>query len=470
LWLTLALNLGAAAVKLIGGGFSGSIALVAGGVDSAFDGLANVAALAATRVAARPPDEDHPYGHRKFETLVAVVIGILLLLTCGRLAWEALLRLAALAPGATGPLGALAPEAPPLRVDGWVLAAPVVAFALNLLASTYEARRGRALGSELLVADAGHTRADALVSVAIVGGLLAVRAGWTLADPLLALGVAVVVARVGWSIVRDTADVLADAAVLDPEAVAEAAAGVQGVAGTHKVRSRGTFDAVAVDLHVQVDPHLGIGRAHAIGHAVQDRLRERFPAAKDVVVHVEPEWALADGAIGRRVRRALAGFDVEAHEIVVHASPSGFTEVALHLELDPQQTLGEAHAVADEVEAAVAAAAPSVDRVITHLEPRHGATETVHAAAGRDWEGLLSAEVARVDGLWRGHDVEAVRVGGGVRLSAHVYARGDLSLGAAHALAEQLERRLCEAAPELERVTVHLEPGERPGTGGSDGP
>ena len=432
--------------------------MIAGGVDSAFDGLANVVALAVTRVAARPPDAEHPYGHRKYETLVAVLIGGLLLLTCGRVAWEALLRLAAMAPGAAGPLAALAPEPTPLRVDGLVLAAPALAFGLNLLASCYESRRGRALGSELLVADAGHTRADALVSMAILVGLLAVRAGWTLVDPLLALAVAVVVARVGWAIVRDTTDVLADAAVLDPMSVAEAAAGVPGVAGTHKVRSRGTVDAVSVDLHVQVDPHLGIGRAHAIGHAVEDRIRERFRGTRDVVVHVEPEWALADGAIGRRVRRALSAFDVEAHEIVVHRASSGFTEVALHIELDPGLCLREAHVVADAIEAAVLREAPGVDRVISHLEPRHGATEAARAADGRDWDALVRIEVERVEGLWHAHDVQAMRVGEGVRLSAHVCADGDLALDAAHALAEQLERRLCEAAPELERVTIHLEP------------
>lgn len=282
LLLTLGLNLAAAAVKLTAAWQSGSLALGAGGFDSLFDGAANVFGLVAIRFAARPPDADHPYGHRKFETLVATVIAMLLFVTCGRLAWAAVEAVPAILAGTGGAV-----------VTPLALVSPAAAFAFNVVAATYEGRMGRRLGSELLVSDAGHTRADAGVSLALVGGLLAVRAGYPIVDPLLSLAIAGVIARTGIEIARSTSQVLSDAAVFEPAVVAGIAARVPGVAGTHKIRSRGPADAASIDLHVQVDPALDIGRAHAIGHAVAAELRTTLAGVADVVVHVEPDWSTA---------------------------------------------------------------------------------------------------------------------------------------------------------------------------------
>ncbi|MEO8084865.1 MAG: cation-efflux pump [Ardenticatenales bacterium] len=455
LLVTLGLNVLAAAVKLGAGAYSGSLALLAGGVDAAFDGLANVAGLAATRVAARPPDADHPYGHRKYETLVGVVIAALLFLTCWRLANEALQHLGFAAATAAADRPRLAAA----DISWPVLLAPLLAAAINWITGRYEGARGRALGSELLVADAGHTKADAWVSLSIVIGLGAVRAGLAWVDPLLALGIAVVVAWTGWRIVRETTSVLADAAVLDPNAVADATLQVPGVVGTHAIRSRGTLDAIALDLHVQVDPHLGVGRAHAIGHAVKDTLTQRFPGAADIVVHVEPDWNLAGNGVVAAVRRALDGFPVEAHDVHVHVDAAGRTEVGLHLELDPDLSLAEAHDIATSVESAVRGEVPEAVRVVTHLEPRPSAADLAAEPDGdRDWESLVADQIAGIAGLSHPHDLSVVRVPGGIRLSVHVEAAPSLPLATAHALAEALEARLRAVGAELERVTIHVEP------------
>ena len=444
LLVVLALNLAAAAVKVAAAWASGSLALAAGAADSLFDGGANLVGLAAMRVAGRPPDEGHPYGHRKFETLVAVGIAGTLFVTCLNLVWRAAASLASGRPGPT--------------VTLFTLGAPALAVLLNAAAATYEGRRGRALASDLLLADAGHTRADAWASLALVVGLVAVGAGYPIVDPLLALAIAGVVARVGWGIVRETSAVLADAAALDPEAVGRIASSVEGVEGVHKVRSRGPADAVALDLHVQVDPALGIGRAHAIGHAVQAALRAALPGLADVVVHVEPEWALAGDEVSRAVRRVVGRFPVEAHEIHVHGA--GRLEVSLHLELEPTLSLEAAHRLASAVEAAVRAEVPGAEHVVTHLEPRADgpavADEPADLAAYRTLVGLETRGVAGLSGP---HDVQAARVPGGIRLSAHVCAPGDLPLARAHALAEALEARLRAAEPALERITIHVEPG-----------
>ncbi len=457
LWITLGLNALAAAVKLGAAFTSGSLALEAGGIDSAFDGIANIAALVAMRAAARPADDDHPYGHRKFETLTAVIIAGLIFVTCGRLAYIAFGSLIGYLIEAS--TSQVVMNIRPIEVNSVALAAPVAALVINFFTARYERRQGVALGSELLKADASHTRADAFVSLSLLFGLLAVKAGAPIVDPLLGLGIAAFVARVGWGIARDTWAVLADAAVLDPRDLTRVAETVPGVEGTHKIRSRGAPGAVSVDLHVQVDPQLGIGRAHAIGHAVQDRLLEHFDDVTEVVVHVEPEWSLAGDDIARAVRLVVADFAVEAHEIYVHVRPDGRTEVGLHLELDPTLSLRAAHNVADKIEAAVLVGIADVDRVVTHLEPLHAAVQPAAPAEDvRDWPELVARAAGKIDGLSDAHDIEAVRVGAGIRLSAHVRADGRLPLAGAHALAEELELALRAETPELERVTIHVEP------------
>ena len=287
LLVTLCFNLAAAAVKLVAGWLSSSLALTAGGLDSVADGAANVFGLVAMRAAARPPDDDHPYGHRKFETLVAAVVAMLLFSTCGRLVWSSVSDFRGIVAGEAGP-----------RVDLVTLLGPALAGLCNAVASRYEARWGRRLSSELLIADAGHTRADAGISIALFAGLLAVRAGYPLVDPILALVIAGVIAWTGARIVLDTSRVLADAAVFDPAAIARIAAEVPGVAGTHKIRSRGPADAVAIDLHVQVDPDLSIAHAHAIGHEVAEQLKRHLDGVAEVMVHMEPAGGPDGGGAG----------------------------------------------------------------------------------------------------------------------------------------------------------------------------
>ncbi|MFN2114323.1 MAG: cation-efflux pump [Anaerolineae bacterium] len=449
LLITLGLNLAAAGVKLAAGQASGSLALTAGGVDSLFDGGANVLALVGARAAAQPPDESHPYGHRKLETLVAVVIVALMFVTCARLATNAISRLMSGAAGEAPEIGVLA------------LAAPLAAFGLNYAAATYEARWGRLLSSELLLADAGHTRADAAVSLALVGGLLAVRAGYPLVDPLLALGIAAVIAWVGYKIARDTAGVLSDAAALDPTVVESIARSVPGVEGVHKIRSRGPADSVAVDLHVQVEPDLGLERGHEIGHAVKAQLLAQLPGVRDVVVHIEPEWGLVGDDVATAVRRVAGRYGVGAHEIHVHTGggAGNDTEVGLHLELDSALTVAGADEQASAIEDAIRLEAPGVSRVVTHLEPSTSRTlrsspapEASHVAA------LAKRETEQVTGLFDAHDIEVVRVPSGLRLSMFVRTIGELPLPEAHALVEELEGRLRAAEPRLKRVTIRFLP------------
>lgn len=277
LWLVLGLNFAVAAVKVVLGSAVGALSLLADGVHALLDGSSNIVGLVGIAAAGRPPDAGHPYGHRRFETLAALSIGLLILaglVTVARGFWEG-----------------IAGSRPPPSVT-WTSAGLVfVTILANLFISRYEARRGAELKSALLQADSAHTLSDTLGAVAVLVSFGAVALGVRSADLVAAAVVAVLIGRTAWSILRTNLGVLADHVRLDPTRVRSVAMQVADVRGAHKVRSRGSADHVHVDLHIHVDPSMTVQRAHAVTHEVAAAVRAAFPEVADVIIHTEP----ADG-------------------------------------------------------------------------------------------------------------------------------------------------------------------------------
>lgn len=289
LWVVLFLNVAVALAKLVYGILSHSAAMEADGFHSLFDGASNVIGLVGMWYAGRPADEDHPYGHDKFETFAAAVIGILLVVagyTVGK-----------------GALDSLLGEGLPTEVTTISFVVMLGTLAVNLFVTTWERRAGKRLGSEVLIADASHTLSDVLVSLGVIVSLVLVRVGWEMADGVVALLVAVAILRTAWVIFGGVLHTLGDAARLPADEVAATACGVPGVAGCHAVRTRGPESRVHVDLHVQVAPDTTVERGHAIAHDVEDALRQAYGQITDVVIHLEPEGA---GRAGRGATRVAA--------------------------------------------------------------------------------------------------------------------------------------------------------------------
>jgi len=161
-------------------------------------------------------------------------------------------------------------------------------MAVNLGVSRYEARKGRELGSDFLIADSLHTKSDLYTSASVLGSLVAVRLGMPLADPLVALVVVVMIVRMAAGIVRDASQVLLDAAPVEPGTIRDVVLSVEGVRGCHEIRTRGRTDQIHVDLHIFVDPDTPVRRSHALSHQVMARLKAKIEGVEDVVIHVEP--------------------------------------------------------------------------------------------------------------------------------------------------------------------------------------
>jgi cation diffusion facilitator family transporter len=453
LWITMGLNLVATAAKLIVGYWTGSLSLIADGLDSVFDAASNVIGLVGIYLAARPADEGHPYGHRKAETMTALIISSLLFLTTWELIKSAVERLRD-------------PSLIQAEVNVWSFGALLVSIVVHMTVVSYELGAGRRLQSDFLVADAQHTRADIFVSLSVIGGLIAVRLGYPVADPILALGISLVIAKIGIDIIRESSPTLMDQVAVPADQVEQIARSVPGVVSCHRVRSRGHQGAVYADLHLRVDPGMSTEQAHAIAHEVQRRLHERRPDVQDVVIHVEPAGSVSEeqgwGDIAVQLRQLADGLGVGVHNVWAYevSGGAGFV-VEVHLEADGALPLREAHALASSLEERARAEVPHLAELTTHIEPRGQLTQTLDSSLE---EPLVTQAVQQVINETLNaeacHQVQVRRSDGGWAVSLHCHLPGEIPLVEAHRIGSRLEARLRERIAGLGRVVIHTEPWE----------
>ncbi len=272
--LSLCANIGLVALKVGAGVLSNSISLLAEGVQSTVDVAASAAILLTIRAAERPPDEDHPWGHGKFENLASLAQIILILGTTGYLlnaAWQRWLRPA------------------PVEVD-WGIGALVVSVVVNYLVSRRVLRVGKQTGSPALIAEAAHLRGDMLACFGVLGGLVAVAVtGESRLDPVVAAVMTIVVVVGAVKLLRDAVRPLLDESLPPHEAklVHDVLAGDPRVLGYHRLRSRQAGSVRLLDLHLLLDDDLSLREAHSIAEDVEAALRAALPNL-DVILHPEP--------------------------------------------------------------------------------------------------------------------------------------------------------------------------------------
>lgn len=269
----LVLNVAVATAKIILGVATGAVSVLSDGFHSLTDSASNVVALVGVRVAQRPPDADHPYGHRKFETIASVAILLFLLLVLVQVLSGAIERLHS-------------PAVPTVEAISFIVIG--VTFAVNVGVVIYERRAASRLSSEVLYADAHHTSSDLLTSLTVVAALIGVRYGYTWLDPVAALVIAVFIGHACWQIFQDTTRILADEIVIAADDIRAVVLGVPQVLGCHQIRSRGSADHVFLDLHLWMDPDMRLEDAHRLSHVVKDRIMASYPQVKDAVIHIEP--------------------------------------------------------------------------------------------------------------------------------------------------------------------------------------
>jgi cation diffusion facilitator family transporter len=435
---------GLALLKLVTGLVTGSLGFLAEAAHSGTDLAAAILTLLALRVALRPPDRDHPYGHGKAEHLAALGEGIFLVLVSGVIAAQAVARL-------TGE------SAHDVEATWWAFAVIAVVLAVDLSRALISARAARRHGSAALAANAVHFASDFAGTLAVLAGLLLARSGTPEGDAVAALVVAVLVVIAAVRLMRENVHVLMDR---EPpgaaEAVREALAIAEPRAEVRRVRTREAGGRAFVDVVLAISADAALAQAHVVADGAEAAIRAALPGS-DVTVHMEPQVQgdLRERATGaalsvRRVR--------EVHNVRTSVV-GGRTTLSLHVKFPAQETLRSAHEAADRVEAAIVKACPEIDQVHVHIEPlAPPADARVHGVPGRaDHCELLAAAVEELTGS-PPLEVELHVEPRGLVAFLTLGLPGSSTVADAHAVAARVETRAREVLPELVEVVVHTEP------------
>ena len=269
----LVLNIAVALSKVLYGWYSNSLSMLTDGFHSFFDGASNVIGIIGITLAARPADKEHHYGHWKIETFSSIIIAVLLFLVCLEIVQSAVNRF-------------FNPSTPEITTISFLVMG--ITILINIAVSWYEYRKGREIDSKILVADSMHTRSDIYASIAVVIGFIAINAGYVFVDPIIALAIALLIAKTGIDIIKESSEVLLDKSTINREKIANIVNSVPGVIQSHKIRTRGKKSQNYIDLHITVDPSFSIDEAHQICEKVEEKLKNTLPGIEEVLIHIEP--------------------------------------------------------------------------------------------------------------------------------------------------------------------------------------
>ena len=428
------------ALKLTAGLASSSLGLISEAAHSGTDLVAALLTYFSLRVAARPADVTHQFGHGKAEHLSALAEATFLALVSAVIAFRAIERL-------TGRTGAQ-PD-----VTWYAIAVILVVIAIDASRAIVSWRTARRYESAALSSNALHFTSDFGGSIAVLIGLIAASRGYPKADAIAALFVAVLVLLAAFRLGKVNVDVLMDRAPADAEAAALAAIEHLGPSvELRRLRMRQAGGRQFADVVIAVPPAAAVGQGHAAADAVEAAVAAALPNA-DVVVHVEPleVESLRERALAAAV--AVPGIR-EVHNLSL-LDVDGRTELSLHAKLPGEMSLDEAHAIAEQLEAAVAAAVPEISGVQTHLEP------LTEQAAGREVESEAAEAVRRIVAAVTGthpRGLRFVRTDDGLVAFLTLGLDGASRLDEAHARASEIEEKIRRERPEIADVIVHTEP------------
>jgi cation diffusion facilitator family transporter len=431
-------------LKLAAGLASGSLGLIAESAHSGTDLVAALLTFWALRVAARPPDRDHPYGHGKAEHLAALGEAGFLVFVSLVIAYQAVIRLTA-------------PSSHEVNAAWYTLVVVGVVLVVDISRTTLSWRAARRLHSAALASNALHFASDFAGTIAVLIGLLLARAGYQSGDAGAGLVVAVLVVAAAVGLMRANVRVLMDESPEGVESTArQAIAHAEPQATVRRLRTRHAGGKNFIDLTLGVAPDAAVGQGYAIADSVESAIRQALPDS-DISVRVEPRSGedLRERATGaalsvRRVR--------EVHNVRI-VELDGRNQLSLHLKLPAAISLHDAHEVADAIETAVRLEVPEIDTVHVHLEPL-SPPSTAEPATLEERELHLPpiSQLAEEVSGRRPSQLQLYREPRGLVAYLTVRLAGDQTLAEAHRAAGRLEEAIRAQSPDLAEVVVHTEP------------
>lgn len=437
-----------AAAKVVVGFATSSLAVLSQALDSLIDVVAISLVFFAVRVAAKPADESHHYGHAKAENLVAFTQTLLLGAIAVGLVIEAVGRLFG---------------------DEVAVQAPWYALALLITSTIVDVARARwlmgaakAYSSDALRAGALNFATDVGTALVALVSLVVVRSGAPRADAIGAVVVSAAVGLAAFRLGKRSVDVLMDRAPeTRTQVIARAAASAPGVGEARRVRVRSTGDQLFADVTVTAGRTASLERAHDIAEGVEREI-DRVAPGTDVVVHVEPVPETA--TLVERVTAAASRLEGihEVHNVLVHTFDEEGTSklhVTLHAKAGPALSVAQSHDLADAIEDLVRDELGVGARVDAHIEPLEQTMHGKHVTAQRsDLVKAVEQRAVEEPEILDCHEVIVVQTGESSTVIAHVRGRGDTSLTKLHDAADRVEKDILLAHPDVGRVLIHFEP------------
>jgi cation diffusion facilitator family transporter len=439
------------ALKLTVGLLTGSLGILSEAAHSGLDMVAAILTYFSVRVSDKPADADHQYGHEKIENFSAFLQTGLLMITCFWIVYEAGRRL----------------FFAHVEVDlsGWAFAVMGTAIIVDFFRSRELRDTARKYRSQALEADALHFRTDVWSSGVVVLGLIAVWLGKLLrlpglqmADPLAALAVAGIVVWISIRLGRRTIDALLDAAPQGLRGrISEAVRTVDGVVSIDRVRIRNAGSKYFVDANIAVERSVPFDYLPEIQSKVSARIAEIVPDA-DVMIHTEPD-APREESLFEKVKWVASRHKLAVHDLLVQEVDGQLT-LDLHLEVDPNLTLQQAHDQVNFLEAQVYQEIPEIDVINTHIEAEgtHIETGEMNPSLRDQMTSELRRLATQVPEIMDCHDVVAREVDQKIYVSCHCLLDGSLPITLVHDKTVELEDLFRKVFPNIHKVTIHTEP------------
>lgn len=442
--VSLAAAVGLVAAKFAAGLASGSLAILSEAAHSTLDAAATGLAYFAVRIASRPADQEHPYGHGKAENIFALLEASALLVLAIVIGWEAVQRMR---------------QGTEVDATWYGFAVIVLSIVVDFSRSTVLKRVGRQYRSPALVADALHFTADLMTSAAVLIGLVFVAFGFSRADAIGGFVVALFIVGASIRLGKQSVDVLMDRAPAGvTEKITAAARSVKGVAGVRRVRVREVGGRTQADVVIAISRTIPLERAREVTEEVERTILQLDDQA-DVVVQMEP--VADERAVAERVTSITAREQEvrQVHNVHVTSHSDGL-HITLHAKFPDSMPLGKAHAISERLEAEISNEIPGVARVDTHIEPLEGSRAAGADVTGRQstlvqWAKAVAEQLPEVQNC---HEVVVTQSDGKLSLLMHCEASPGLSVSDVHRASTRIESEIHQGWRDVERVTVHFEP------------
>lgn len=271
---TFFLNWIIAALKILIGFLGGAISILADGFHSFFDGISNILGLAGIKMARKLEDPCHPYGHQKFAALATLGIGFMILITSYEIFKKAI-------------EGIIHPSVPEITSITFLVL--IGSLVVDFFVYRYENSEGKKLKSNILIADSLHTKTHFFTTSSVILGMIGIKAGVPILDPIVAFFVVLMLLRLAREAVQETVASLTDRALINIKRIQEIANTIPGVETCHQIRTRGEKYYVFLDMHVLLKPNLTLLEAHSICHRLEEKIKTEIPQIKDIIIHPEPK-------------------------------------------------------------------------------------------------------------------------------------------------------------------------------------